>query len=130
VLTFTAAICIGLGQKLFPLTDAHRFTLIWMHSVEKIQWEEDWMLENNQLFITAARIKGSGAGMDPPEDAVFTQGFWHYKPLLSSQTELRLTHSRYTPDYVFCIDGNCHSLNTLVPLSDNDTTVIVKACPQ
>ena len=42
------------------------FTLVWTHSVQKTDWQEDWRASPDGLLLTEARVKGSGAGIDPP----------------------------------------------------------------
>jgi hypothetical protein len=38
------------------------FTLVWTHSIEKIDWQEDWRITPAGLELVQARVKGSGAG--------------------------------------------------------------------
>lgn len=83
------------------------FTLAWTHSVEKIRWEEDWRIEGGLLQLVEARIAGSGAGMEPPADAQWRGGVWHYRPALPPQPALQLSRSRYAGDYTLCYDGHC-----------------------
>jgi hypothetical protein len=42
------------------------FTLVWTHSIEKVDWQEDWHVTPDGLELVQARVKGSGAGMEPP----------------------------------------------------------------
>ena len=51
------------------------FTLAWTHSVEHVRWEESWRVTGAGLGIEEARVRGSGAGMEPGDDAVF-DGHW------------------------------------------------------
>jgi len=37
------------------------FTLVWTHSIEKTDWQEDWRVTPEGLVLTQARVKGSGA---------------------------------------------------------------------
>ncbi|MCA6125803.1 DUF1850 domain-containing protein, partial [Bradyrhizobium sp. WSM 1704] len=48
---------------------AAAFTLAWTHSIEKTAWQEDWVVTSAGLELTQARIKGTGAGMEPPPEA-------------------------------------------------------------
>jgi hypothetical protein len=50
------------------------FTLAWTHSVEKIEWQEDWLTTPHGLQLVQARVKGSGAGMEPPPEARLVHG--------------------------------------------------------
>ena len=58
------------------------FTLAWTHSIGKIRWEEDYRLAGGRIELVEARIRGHGAGMEPPEGLVLKNGVWHYTPRL------------------------------------------------
>ena len=99
-----------------------RFTLAWTHSIEKIRWEEDYAVIQPsaahalpRLQPLQARIQGSGAGMEPPPDAVWRDGAYHYQPATPALHVLRLTRSGFTPDYDWCVDGRCQTLQQLIP---------------
>jgi hypothetical protein len=97
---------IGAKQTLFATT---AFTLVWTHSVEKTSWSEDWRLTPQGLVIIEARIEGSGAGMDPPPDAVFDGRYWRYRPDLPPQPSLHLARSGATgSSWAICFSGTCH----------------------
>ena len=131
------------------------FTLAWQHSIEKVRWEEDYQIkfddsvelplkadfsntkarvskEGSQplLFAKEARIKGSAAGMEPPEGAVFKQGWYHYKPVISEHLELRLTRSEFVPDYEWCDQAGCRSLAEILPSDGGVTLMWACAAPQ
>lgn len=91
------------------------FTLAWTHSIEKTRWEEDYRVEGSALRLTEARIRGSGAGMEPPEGARLVHGVWHYTPVMPALPVLRLTHSRFTPGYELCHEGCCRPLVEYLP---------------
>jgi hypothetical protein len=105
------------------------FTLAWMHSIEKIRWEEDWRVAEQHLIIDEARILGSGAGMEPPADAALKNGVWHYHPKVPPQTSLRLTHSPHTSGYELCAEGKCTPLAQHLPDIDNVAVIELKVCP-
>ena len=105
------------------------FTLAWMHSIEKIRWEEDWRIEGRALVAVAARIAGAGAGMEPPPGAVLKDGVWHYRPALPPQPRLRLTHSPHAAGYQLCVDGRCAPLAERLPGLDNIATIDISVCP-
>jgi hypothetical protein len=116
------------AQPVFVPT-AH-FTLAWTHSIEKVRWEEDyavaWSAEPTprpMLKALGARVRGSAAGMEPPEDAVLRNGWYEYQPQTWSPQGLRLTRSAYTADYEWCVDGRCQPLARLLP-SDGDITLL------
>lgn len=90
------------------------FTLAWMHSIEKVRWEEDYQVTAGGLHLLEARIHGSGAGMEPPEGAVLERGVWRYRPSLHVLPSIRLARSGHVPDYQLCWDGTCRQLRELV----------------
>ncbi len=129
-------VCLALASALAAaptspvFVPAERFTLAWTHSIEKIRWEEDYVVvaparvgSPPQLLALNARVRGSGAGMEPPPDAVLRNGWYEYRSATPPLTELRLTRSVYTADYEWCTGGHCRSMNTLMP-SDGDVTVL------
>jgi len=91
------------------------FTLAWVHSIEKTRWEEDWLVEGRQLVVVAARLWGSGAGMEPPPDAVLHAGVWQYRPHLPPLSHLVLENSPYTAGYELCLQGRCRPLPEYLP---------------
>ncbi len=91
------------------------FTLAWTHSIEKIRWEEDYHIARGHLILDEARIRGSGAGMEPPPNAQLRDGVWHYRPELAPLTSLRLSHSPYTSGYELCHSARCQPLAALLP---------------
>jgi hypothetical protein len=105
------------------------FTLAWTHSIEKVRWEEDWRIEGKTLVIVEARVRGTGAGMEPPENAVLRNGAWHYKPAVKPLTQLRLAHSPYTAGYELCVAAGCRLLAEHLPGAANPGTVVLTACP-
>ena len=56
------------------------FTLAWTHSIEKIDWQEDWRITPQGLELVQARVKGSGAGMEPPPEARLVDGWFQWQP--------------------------------------------------
>jgi hypothetical protein len=54
------------------------FSLVWTHSVEKTEWRERWAVVGDRLVLQEARVRGSGAGMDPPDGSVLRYGWWVY----------------------------------------------------
>ena len=106
------------------------FTLRWQHSIEKISWEEDYALAGPWLAITGARIRGSGAGMDPPDGAWLDHGVWHYRLVDPWRKEVVLARSPYVRDYELCIAGRCQPLYHWLPVSAGTTTLHTCAVQQ
>ncbi len=88
-------ICIAAGAKMLTLA-ATAFSLSWTHSVEKTRWEERWVTGPQGLTVVEGRVEGSGAGMEPPPDAVLRDGAYVYTPHLAPIPELVLAASGAT----------------------------------
>ncbi|CAN5364825.1 hypothetical protein BH10PSE10_BH10PSE10_05060 [soil metagenome] len=103
------------------------FMLSWTHSVEKTEWQEDWRVTPQGLEIVEARVKGSGAGMEPPPDALLKDGWFRWKPKLSPLTEVALGNSGMAGEWRLCTDGKCQDLSVILgrPLGLAVTTMSV-----
>lgn len=121
------ALCMSAGAVSVTLF-VHSFTLAWMHSVEKIRWEEQWKIEGKSLHVTDASVRGSGAGMEPPLDAIFKEGAWYYTPNVPPLHELRLAHSPFTKEYELCFDHHCTPLSHFFPALSEIDTIVFEAC--
>ena len=122
-----SGICLATGVLAATL-QMSSFTLAWTHSIEKIRWEEDYRVVGSRLVLEEARIRGSGAGMEPPMDAQLRNGVWHYQPPLPPLERLRLTHSPYTAGYEICSFNGCQALTALLPGLPEFAVVEVSAC--
>ena len=119
-------ICLAAGLLLAHC--GREATLSWRHSIEKVVWEEEYRLEDGGLRLVEARVRGSGAGMEPPEGAVLDDGSWHYTPKLPTLPEVQLRHSSYTAPYTLCCDGRCQPLAAWLPGLPEETVVILRPC--
>jgi hypothetical protein len=134
-----AGVCLALvtatgatsGPAVF--VPVHSFTLAWTHSIEKVRWEEDYVVRPGKtpeavpvLEAVVARVHGSGAGMEPPPDARLRHGWYEYTPTLRHPAELRLTRSGFTADYDWCTGGRCRSMADLLP--SNGGVTVLTAC--
>ncbi len=100
-------LCILAAGKTTVLAAA-TFTLSWTHSVEKTRWEETWRIAPAGLEIVEARVKGSGAGMEPPQAAVLREGWWVYRPKVPPRPSLVLAASGATgAGWSVCGDNSC-----------------------
>lgn len=134
-----AGVCLALatatGASAGPavFVPVRSFTLAWTHSIEKVRWEEDYVVRPGTapgatpvLEAVAARVHGSGAGMEPPPDARLRHGWYEYTPTLRYPAELRLTRSGFTADYDWCMGGRCRSMGDLLP--SNGGVTLLTAC--
>jgi hypothetical protein len=123
-----SGICLaaGLLAATLPLST---FTLAWTHSIEKIRWEEDYRIVGTHLVLDEARIRGSGAGMEPPADTRLDEhGVWHYRPQLAPLERLRLSHSPYAGSYEICSAHACRPLDAILGKLPEFATVEVAVC--
>lgn len=123
-----SSLCLAAGKILLtiPLTS---FTLAWTHSIEKTRWEEDWQIRDRQLIIREARIRGAGAGMEPPAGAILKNGVWHYRPA-DRAGPVVLTHSPYATGYQFCNRNRCQPLAELLPGIGDHARIELSVCPE
>jgi hypothetical protein len=104
------SLCVLAAAGLIRI-DAAAFTLGWTHSVERVRWEEDWRVTAAGLVLTEARVRGSGAGMEPPPQARAAGGWWSWAPDLPPQSELRLAASGATGGgWTLCAAGSCREI--------------------
>jgi hypothetical protein len=87
------------------------FTLVWTHSIEKTEWQEDWRVTPEGLVLIEARIKGFGAGMEPPSDARLVNGWFQWQVKRPPQAELVLGNSGAAGEWRLCEAGQCRTLS-------------------
>jgi hypothetical protein len=105
-----SGVCILAAGKTLALA-ATAFTLSWTHSVEKTEWREAWALTPAGFELTQARVKGSGAGMDPGPGATEQDGWWIWQPKTPPVPQLVLAASGATVSpWTLCTDQRCLDL--------------------
>lgn len=120
------SLCLTAGAVATRLAIAG-FTLAWTHSIEKTRWEEDWRVEADRLVIVEARVKGSGAGMEPGPGATFDGHFWRWRPRLPPVRDIRLARSSVLPEgWTLCAEGSCR---TVAGAGESADVVALTACP-
>lgn len=115
--------CLVAGAVTVKLASA--FTLAWTHSVERIEWQEDWRASEAGLVLAEERVQGSGAGMEPPPDAVLEGDFYVSHPDRPPLREILLRRSGATADWRVCFDGDCHVMGELLPTDADPVTLTV-----
>jgi hypothetical protein len=105
------------------------FTLAWMHSIEKVEWQEDWRVTPNGLELAQARVKGSGAGMEPPPEARLVNGWFQWQPKRAPMPQVALGNSGAAGEWRLCSGGKCRTLSEIFghPIGAHVTTMSV--CP-
>ncbi|HRF74339.1 MAG TPA: DUF1850 domain-containing protein [Accumulibacter sp.] len=120
-------LCLSAGAAA-AVVAANAFTLAWTHSIEKTRWEEDWLVEDAYLSVVAARIQGSGAGMEPPADAVLRGGTWHYRSKVAPLPRLLLSHSPYAGSYELCVNASCRPVGDYLAGLPREATLVLAPC--
>ncbi|MHC1551516.1 DUF1850 domain-containing protein [Phyllobacterium sp. K27] len=106
------SLCILAGGKTVALAISV-FTLSWTHSVEKIEWKENWQIRPAGLVLELAQVKGSGAGMEPGENATLKNGWWVWAPEISALPDIRLAASGKTGSgWRLCHVDGCQELGS------------------
>lgn len=109
-----ASLCLLAGGVMVRL-GVETATLAWTHSVQRILWEEDWRATPAGLVLDQARVRGTGAGMEPPPEAHLRDGVWSWRPALEPLPRVVLRRSGATADWRICIDAACRAVGDLVP---------------
>jgi hypothetical protein len=123
------SLCLASAGAVKALSVA-AFTLAWTHSIEKVEWQEDWRITVNGLELVEARVKGSGAGMEPPPEARLRGGWFRWKPGHPAMGEVTLGNSGAAGEWRLCAGGKCRTLSDILghPVGANVTTM--RACKQ
>jgi hypothetical protein len=108
-------VCLAVAGAFLAALPTEAVGLVWSHSVEKVEWREDWRVQGDNLLLTQAAITGSGPGMEPPADAVLMAGEWRYVPRVPALHRLALANSEYGGEYRLCWSGACRPLADLAP---------------
>lgn len=104
------------------------FTLAWTHSIEKVEWQEDWRVTPRGLELTQARVKGSGAGMEPPPEARLVDGWFQWRPARAAMPEVILGNSGMAGEWRLCHDGQCNTLSAILGHDVGARATTMKAC--
>jgi hypothetical protein len=104
------------------------FTLAWTHSVEKVEWQEDWRVTGQGLQLTQARVKGSGAGMEPPAEARLINGWFQWQPARKVLPEVMLGNSGAAGEWRFCSDGGCRTLSDIFGHPVGANVTVMRGC--
>ncbi|WBU57832.1 DUF1850 domain-containing protein [Paracoccus sediminicola] len=117
--------CLMIGAVALALS-GDRFTLEWTHSVEKIEWREEWIVNRRGLRLLKAWVKGSGAGMEPGPNAVRDGDWWVWRPNLPPQPELVLAASGATPSaWLLCDGDDCREIG-----AEPGEAITLRPCPE
>lgn len=122
------AVCLAAAGVSLRIAAA-AFTLAWSHTVEHQPWQEDWRVEDDRLVLDTVRVKGSGAGMEPPEEARLVDGWYVWRPVGETRERILLRRAgEISGDWQFCpAGGTCMPLADLVGATADPVTL--QPCP-
>lgn len=103
--------CLVIGATALGLATGD-FDLSWTHSVEKVEWRESWRVEEDALRLVEARVRGSGAGMEPGSGAVLLDGWWVWSPGLAVPALALAASGATGAGWTLCADGSCREFGT------------------
>jgi len=104
------------------------FTLVWTHSVEKTDWQEDWRITPKGLELVQARVNCFGAGMEPPADARLVDGWFQWQPRRPPMPEVVLGNSGAAGEWRLCNDGSCRTLSEIFGHPIGANVIKMSAC--
>ncbi len=116
--------CLLVAGKALTLATG-LFTLSWTHSVEKTGWREQWRVEGSKLQLQQAAVKGSGAGMEPGENAKLVDGWWVWEAATPLVSSMILASSGTTGGgWTLCADGRCEDIG-----ASQREPLVLRVCP-
>jgi hypothetical protein len=104
------------------------FTLAWTHSVEKVEWQEDWRVTPQGMLLVAARVKGSGAGMEPPPEARLIDGWFQWQIARAPLPEVVLGNSGAAGEWRICANGHCRTLSDIFARPIGANVTVMRVC--
>lgn len=122
------SLCLVSGGVVAKTLAVTAFTLVWTHSVEKIDWREDWRITPQGLALIAARVKGTGAGMEPPPEARLVDGWFVWHPQRAAMPEVVLGNSGMAGEWRLCADGRCRTLSEILGQDVGVHPTTMRAC--
>lgn len=123
------SLCLAAAAMAMSLA-VDAFTLRWTHSVERTEWQERWQVEGGELVLQEARVRGSGAGMEPGEGAVLLNGWWVWRGR-QRVPGLQLAVSGATGGgWWLCTDAGCDDVEAALTLGGRrPETIVISARP-
>jgi hypothetical protein len=121
------SLCLASAGAVKTLSVA-AFTLSWMHSIEKVEWQEDWRITPAGLELVQARVKGSGAGMEPPPEARLVDSWFQWQPKRAPMPQVLLGNSGVAGEWRLCHDGSCKTLSEIFGHPVGASVTTMSAC--
>jgi hypothetical protein len=81
-------------------------------------------------LMVQARVKGSGAGMEPPPEARLVDGWFQGQPKRAAMPQLVPGNSGAADEWRLCHDGNCKSLSKIFGHPVGINVMTMSACAE
>jgi hypothetical protein len=121
------SLCLA-SAGIVKLLSIAAFTLSWTHSIEKVEWQEDWRVGPGGLELVEARVKGSGAGMEPAAGARLTDGWFRWQPRAAAMPRVVLGQSGAAGEWRLCTRGNCRTVSNIFGQDIGADVITMSAC--
>ncbi|WP_108483004.1 DUF1850 domain-containing protein [Oceaniglobus ichthyenteri] len=102
---------------------ASDFQLGWTHSVEHVEWQEEWRILDSALSLTMARVRGSGAGMEPGENARLRDGWWEWPGAIQVPALVLAASGATGAGWTLCAADTCTVIG-----ETSGAPIIIKPC--
>ena len=101
------------------------FTLVWTHSVEKVDWQEDWRITPGGLRTGAGPRQGFRRRHGAAAGGAAVDGWFQWQPRRAPMPEVVLGNSGAAGEWRLCHDGSCRTLSEIFghPIGMNVTTM-------
>jgi hypothetical protein len=83
------------------------FTLVWTHSIEKVEWQEDLARYHAGIATGAGAGQGSGAWHGAAAGGAAGRRLVSMEPSAAPMTEVVLGNSGAAGEWRLCADGQC-----------------------
>ncbi|MED5621284.1 DUF1850 domain-containing protein [Ideonella sp. BN130291] len=101
-------LCVWLAAgTVLWLRSAGPVRIEWEHSVEHFRIEELYQATPAGVVLAQVGVRGLGAGVEPPADAVLADGWWRHAPAASAMPAVEFANSRHAKGYRACASGTC-----------------------
>ncbi len=116
------------GRIIAPYSGGKQADLPLLVGTGAPQQAPDLMARIGRYPELAARVKGSGAGMEPPPEARLVDGWFVWRPHRAPMPEVVLGNSGMAGEWRLCADGRCRALSRILGHDVGAHATTMRAC--